>query len=57
MKILLTGSTGYIGRRLLPELVQEGHEVVCCVRDKKNRVPKEKKFGRIRLLRFLKLIF
>lgn len=41
MKILLTGSTGYIGRRLLPELVQEGHEVVCCVRDK-NRVPKEK---------------
>jgi len=33
MKILLTGSTGYIGRRLLPELVQEGHFVVCPVRD------------------------
>lgn len=35
MKILLTGSTGYIGRRLLPELVQSGHQVVCPVRDKR----------------------
>ncbi|WP_089357838.1 SDR family oxidoreductase [Ekhidna lutea] len=35
MKILLTGSTGYIGRRLLPELVKAGHEVVCPVRDKR----------------------
>ena len=33
MKILLTGSTGYIGRRLLPELVKAGHQVVCPVRD------------------------
>ncbi|MDH7445953.1 SDR family oxidoreductase [Aquimarina sp. 2201CG14-23] len=33
MKILLTGSTGYIGKRLLPVLVEAGHEVVCCVRD------------------------
>lgn len=37
MKILLTGATGYIGKRLLPILVQEGHDIVCCVRDK-NRV-------------------
>lgn len=35
MKILLTGSTGYIGRRLLPQLVEEGHHVVCPVRDKR----------------------
>lgn len=35
MKILLTGSTGYIGRRLLPELVNSGHQVVCPVRDKR----------------------
>lgn len=35
MKILLTGSTGYIGRRLLPQLVKEGHHVVCPVRDKR----------------------
>lgn len=32
MKILLTGATGYIGRRLLPVLVDHGHEVTCCVR-------------------------
>jgi len=34
MKILLTGATGYIGQRLLPVLLEEGHEVICCVRDK-----------------------
>ncbi len=34
MKILLTGATGYIGQRLLFGLLQDGHEVVCCVRDK-----------------------
>ena len=33
MKILLTGATGYIGKRLLPILVQNGHHVTCCVRD------------------------
>ncbi len=33
MKILLTGATGYIGKRLLPVLIDAGHEVVCCVRD------------------------
>ncbi len=34
MKILLTGATGYIGKRLLPVLIAKGHTVVCCVRDK-----------------------
>ena len=34
MKILLTGATGYIGKRLLPVLIENGHEVVCCIRDK-----------------------
>jgi nucleoside-diphosphate-sugar epimerase len=34
MKILLTGATGYIGKRLLPILIAQGHEVICCVRDK-----------------------
>lgn len=33
MNILLTGATGYIGKRILPLLVQEGHHVICCVRD------------------------
>jgi uncharacterized protein YbjT (DUF2867 family) len=35
MKILLTGTTGYIGRRLLPVLVGAGHSVVCLVRDRR----------------------
>jgi len=34
MKILLTGANGYIGMRLLPVLVEEGHHVVCTVRDR-----------------------
>lgn len=34
MKVLLTGATGYIGKRLLPQLVGSGHRVVCLVRDK-----------------------
>nr|WP_299385792.1 SDR family oxidoreductase [Allomuricauda sp.] len=34
MKILLTGANGYIGMRLLPQLLALGHEVVCAVRDK-----------------------
>ena len=34
MKILLTGATGYIGKRLLPILVAQGHEIICCVRDR-----------------------
>ena len=35
MKILLTGANGYIGMRLLPKLLDMGHEVVCAVRDEK----------------------
>jgi len=34
MKILLTGVTGYVGKRILPVLIEKGHEVVCCVREK-----------------------
>jgi uncharacterized protein YbjT (DUF2867 family) len=33
MKILLTGANGYIGKRLLPVLLEAGHEVICCVRN------------------------
>ncbi|WP_318311875.1 SDR family oxidoreductase [Flagellimonas crocea] len=35
MKILLTGANGYIGMRLLPRLLEMGHNVVCAVRDEK----------------------
>lgn len=41
MKILLTGATGYIGKRLIPVLLDQGHIVVCCVRNKNRFIPKE----------------
>ena len=43
MRVLLTGANGYIGKRLLPILVNMGHEVICCVRDK-NRLTIDKEF-------------
>jgi nucleoside-diphosphate-sugar epimerase len=33
MKILLTGTNGYIGTRLIPVLLEKGQEGVCQVRD------------------------
>jgi uncharacterized protein YbjT (DUF2867 family) len=39
MRILLTGASGYIGKRLLPVLIDNGHEVICCVRDIKRFTP------------------
>ncbi len=33
MHVLLTGATGYIGKRLLTVLLDQGHHVTCCVRD------------------------
>src|SRR5512133_1593081 len=33
MRVLLTGSTGYIGKRLLQNLAENGHEVTCFVRN------------------------
>ena len=38
LKILLTGANGYIGLRVLHQLLEEGHQVVCAVRDEK-RLP------------------
>jgi len=35
MKILVTGATGYIGKRLIPLLLNDGHTIICPVRDKK----------------------
>ncbi len=45
MKILITGSTGYIGKRLIPILLNEGHKLVCAARgiDRlKNLFPNQK---------------
>ena len=33
MKVLVTGATGYIGGRLVPQLLEEGHTVRVLVRD------------------------
>ena len=33
MKILITGATGYIGKRLIPLLLNYGHTIICSVRD------------------------
>jgi uncharacterized protein YbjT (DUF2867 family) len=50
MKILLTGATGYIGKRMLPVLVNAGHEVVCCVRDTQRFHPPETLKDKIEVL-------
>ena len=39
MNVLLTGATGYIGKRLLPILAEENHTIYCLVRDKERFNP------------------
>lgn len=43
MKILITGTTGYIAKRLVLRLLDAGHQLVCCVRDLQ-RIPNEIEF-------------
>lgn len=43
MKILITGTTGYIAKRLALKLLESKHQLVCCVRDL-NRIPDEIEF-------------
>jgi uncharacterized protein YbjT (DUF2867 family) len=40
MRILITGTTGYIAKRLALHLLEDNHELICCVRDM-NRIPDE----------------
>jgi len=46
MRILVTGANGYIGKRLIPVLIEKGHDVYAFVRDKARfniqYLPKEK---------------
>ena len=50
MNILLTGATGYIGKRLLPLLVAQGHHVICCVRDKDRFTIPEEYVNQVRVI-------
>ena len=50
MRILLTGANGYIGKRLLPILVDCGHEVICCVRDTNRFSPPDSLTSRITVI-------
>ena len=54
MKILLTGVTGYIGKRLLPNLFEAGHKlfVLLEIREgfKKNILTMKSNFSKIRFI-------
>ena len=50
MKILLTGATGYIARRLLPVLIKNGQEVICCVRDKSRMDSQKYPSGQVKII-------
>jgi len=50
MNILLTGATGYIGKRLLPVLVQNGHKVFCLVRNKNRFYASEEILNKIEIV-------
>ncbi|MEI6508004.1 MAG: SDR family oxidoreductase [Bacteroidota bacterium] len=52
MRILLTGANGYIGMRLLPVLVEAGHEVTCVVRESRRFQPSEGLYKKIKVIDF-----
>lgn len=52
MKIMLTGANGYIGMRLLPVLVEGGHEVTCVVRDKNRFKPSADLLEKVQVIEF-----
>ncbi len=49
MNILLTGATGYIGHRIIPVLLDQGHTIYCCVRDRR-KFEKSHPFDNIRVI-------
>jgi uncharacterized protein YbjT (DUF2867 family) len=52
MRILLTGANGYIGMRLLPVLVEAGHDVTCVVRDVNRFQPSADLLNKISVIEF-----
>ena len=54
MRILLTGANGYIGMRLLPVLVEAGHEVTCVVRDALRFKPSSDLLDKIHIIEYFR---
>jgi uncharacterized protein YbjT (DUF2867 family) len=52
MRILLTGANGYIGMRLLPVLVEAGHDVTCVIRDRNRFQPSADLLNKISIIEF-----
>jgi uncharacterized protein YbjT (DUF2867 family) len=50
MRILLTGVTGYVGKRLLPVLIEKGYEIICCVREKSRLTIHEKLLNQVEIV-------
>ena len=50
MRILLTGVTGYVGKRLLPVLIEKGHDIICCVREKSRLTIHEKLLKQVEIV-------
>ena len=52
MNILLTGANGYIGMRLLPVLVEAGHNVTCVIRDRNRFKPSSDILNSVNVIEF-----
>jgi len=52
MRILLTGANGYIGMRLLPVLVEAGHDVTCVVRHRNRFQPAPDLLDKVEVIEF-----
>lgn len=52
MRILLTGANGYIGMRILPVLVEAGHEVTCVVRNINRFKPSNRILDKIEIIEY-----